>query len=613
MGDFYYSWEGGGEVEENEGMRNLVLMLLMVTTAMQAQTVDEAKAFLDEAEATLLKQANYLSRAQWLQSTYINPDSEMQAALANEQFIEIVKGYARRATRFDGVELPAAMARKMKLLKIGLTLVTPSNKAEASELTQLTARMESAYGSGKYCRDAAQDKGRCLDLQDITLIMANSRDPKELLDVWQGWHKVAKPMKKDYQRFVELGNKGARELGFADMGAMWRSKYDMEPDAFAKEVDRLWEQVRPLYVSLHAYVRTRLREKYGAAAVPEKGPIPAHLLGNMWAQSWDNIYDILEPKGAAKNYDLTSILKQKKIDELEMVRYGERFFQSLGFAPLPKTFYERSLFVKPQDREVVCHASAWDVDNDEDLRIKMCIQITGEEFAVIHHELGHNIYQRAYRTQPFLFRDSANDGFHEAVGDTIALSITPEYLVQVGLLDKATDPSGDIGLLLKQALAKVSFLPFGLMIDQWRWKVYSGEITPANFNQKWWELRRKYQGVDAAGRTEDDFDPAAKYHVAANVPYTRYFLAHILQFQFHRALSQAAGCKTPLHRCSIYNSKEAGKKLNDMLSMGLSQPWPVALRAITGKPEMDATAIKDYFAPLQKWLDEQNKGKAVGW
>jgi peptidyl-dipeptidase A len=593
-------------------MRTLIALLAAVA-ALQAQTVQEAKTFLDEAEATLLKQSNFLNRAQWLQSTYINPDSEMQAALANEQFIEVMKGYARKATRFDKVKLPEDMARKMMLLKIGLTLATPANKAEASELTQLTARMESTYGSGKYCRDAAQDKGRCLDLQDITLIMANSRDPKELLDVWQGWHKVAKPMKKDYQRFVELGNKGAKELGFADMGAMWRSKYDMPPDAFASEVDRLWEQVRPLYVSLHAYVRTKLREKYGASVVPEKGPIPAHLLGNMWAQSWDNIYDVLEPQGAVKNYDLTAILKQKKIDELEMVRYGERFFQSLGFAALPKTFYERSLFVKPQDREVVCHASAWDVDNEEDLRIKMCIQITGEEFSVIHHELGHNIYQRAYRTQPFLFRDSANDGFHEAVGDTIALSITPEYLVQVGLLDKATDPSGDIGLLLKQALAKVSFLPFGLMIDQWRWKVYSGEITPANYNQTWWELRRKYQGVDEPGRTEADFDPAAKYHVAANVPYTRYFLAHILQFQFHRALSQAAGCKTPLHRCSIYNSKEAGKKLNDMLSMGVSKPWPVALQAITGKPEMDATAIKDYFAPLQKWLDDQNKGKATGW
>ena len=594
-------------------MRILVLLLLAVTTAMQAQTVPEAKAFLDEAEATLLKQSNFLNRAQWLQSTYINPDSEMQAALANEQYIEVVKDYARKATRFEKLKLPAEMARKLMLLKIGLTLVTPSNKTEASELTQLTARMESTYGSGKYCRDAAQDKGRCLDLQDITLIMANSRDPKELLDVWQGWHKVATPMKKDYQRFVELGNKGAKEIGFADMGAMWRSKYDMPPDAFAKEVDRLWEQVRPLYVSLHAYVRTKLREKYGDSVVPEKGPIPAHLLGNMWAQSWDNIYDVLEPRGATKNFDLTSILKQKKIDELEMVRYGERFFQSLGFAALPKTFYQRSMFVKPQDREVVCHASAWDVDNEEDLRIKMCIQITGEEFAVVHHELGHNIYQRAYRTQPFLFRDSANDGFHEAVGDTIALSITPEYLVQVGLLDKATDPSGDIGLLLKQALAKVSFLPFGLMIDQWRWKVYSGEITPANYNTKWWELRRKYQGVDEPGRTEADFDPAAKYHVAANVPYTRYFLAHILQFQFHRALSQTAGCKTPLHRCSIYNSKEAGTKLNEMLSMGVSQPWPVAMKAITGRPEMDATAIMDYFAPLQKWLDEQNKGKAVGW
>jgi peptidyl-dipeptidase A len=593
-------------------MKTLIL-LLAAAAVLPAQSVLEAKAFLEEAEATLLKKSNYLGRAQWLQATYINPDSEMQAALANEEYIALVKDYARRATRFDGMKLPAEMVRKLRLLKNGLTLATPGNKAEATELTQLTAKMESAYGAGKYCRDAPQDKGRCLDLQDITLIMANSRDPRELEDVWRGWHRVARPLRKDYQRFVELGNKGARELGFHDMGAMWRSKYDMPPDAFAKEVDRLWEQVRPLYVSLHAYVRNKLREKYGPDAVPEKGPIPAHLLGNMWAQSWDNIYDVLEPRGMPKNYDLTSILKEKKIDELEMVRYGERFFQSLGFAPLPKTFYERSLFVKPQDREVVCHASAWDVDNDEDLRIKMCIQITGEEFSVIHHELGHNIYQRAYRKQPFLFRDSANDGFHEAVGDTIALSITPEYLVQVGLLDKATDPSGDIGLLLKQALAKVSFLPFGLMIDQWRWKVYSGEITPAEYNKAWWELRRKYQGVAAVGRTEEDFDPAAKYHVAANVPYTRYFLAHILQFQFHRALSESAGCRTPLHRCSIYNSKEAGRKLDAMLQMGQSKPWPDALEAITGRREMDARAILDYFAPLQKWLDEQNKGKPVGW
>ena len=589
------------------------LLLILLALPLTAQTVPEALAFLEKAEKELLAASNYAQRAGWLQSTYINEDSETQAALANEKYIKAVLALSRQATRFDKLTLPADAARKMRLIKLNLTMATPANDAESSELTKLTARMESTYGSGKYCRDAAADKGKCLDLVQISNIMAGSRDPKELADVWQGWHRIGQPMRKDYSRFVELANKGARELGFKDSGAMWRSKYDMPPDEFAKEVDRLWAQIRPLYLSLHAYARTKLREKYGPEVVPATGPIPAHLLGNMWGQSWENIYEILAPPNSTKAYDLTKILKDKKIDELEMVRYGERFFSSLGFAPLPKTFWQRSLFVKPGDREVVCHASAWDVDNDEDLRIKMCIQISEEEFAVIHHELGHNYYQRAYNKKPFLFRDSANDGFHEAVGDTIALSITPEYLVQIGLLDKATDSSGDIGLLMKQALAKIAFLPFGLMIDQWRWKVFSGEITSAQYNQKWWELRRKYQGIDAPGRGEEAFDPFGKYHVAANVPYTRYFLAHILQFQFHRELAKTAGCKSPLHRCSIYNSKEAGAKLNNMLEMGLSKPWPDALQAITGKREMDATAVLDYFAPLQKWLDEQNKGKPLGW
>ncbi len=589
------------------------LLLFLLALPLAAQTVTEALAFLEKAEKELLTASNYAQRASWLQATYINEDSETQAALANEKYIKTVLALSRQATRFDKLTLPSEATRKMRLIKLNLTMATPANDAESSELTKLTARMESTYGSGKYCRDAAADKGKCLDLVQISNIMAASRDPKELADVWQGWHRLGEPMRKDYSRFVELANKGARELGFKDSGAMWRSKYDLPPDEFAKEVDRLWAQIRPLYLSLHAYARTKLREKYGADVVPASGPIPAHLLGNMWGQSWENIYDILAPPNSTKAYDLSKILKDKKIDELEMVRYGERFFSSLGFAPLPKTFWQRSLFVKPGDREVVCHASAWDVDNDEDLRIKMCIQISEEEFAVIHHELGHNYYQRAYNKKPFLFRDSANDGFHEAVGDTIALSITPEYLVQIGLLDKATDPSGDIGLLMKQALAKIAFLPFGLMIDQWRWKVFSGEITPAQYNQKWWELRRKYQGIDAPDRGEEAFDPFGKYHVAANVPYTRYFLAHILQFQFHRELAKTAGCKTPLHRCSIYNSKEAGTKLNNMLEMGLSKPWPDALQAISGKREMDATAVLDYFAPLKKWLDEQNKGKTLGW
>ena len=414
--------------------------------------------------------------------------------------------------------------------------------------------------------------------------------------MWRGWHAIAPPIRPLFRRYVELGNKGARELGFRDTGAMWRSKYDMPPEAFPAEMDRLWNQVRPLYLSLHAYVRAKLREKYGDV-VPASGPIPAHLLGNMWAQEWENIYPLVSPKDADPGYDLTAILKAKHTQPLDIVRYGEHFFTSLGFAPLPKTFWERSLFVKPRDREVVCHASAWDVDQADDVRIKTCIEITAEDFSTIHHELGHNFYQRAYDQQPFLFRDSANDGFHEAIGDTIALSVTPEYLQKIGLLESVPDSSKDLGLLLHKALEKIAFLPFALMIDKWRWQVFSGEIPPEKYNEAWWQLRLKYQGVaPPVERTEADFDPGAKYHVPANMPYARYFLADILQFQFHRALAQVAG-----------------DRLNAMLAMGLSEPWPRALEALTGQKEMDATAILDYFAPLKRWLDEQNSGKPVGW
>jgi peptidyl-dipeptidase A len=500
----------------------------------------------------------------------------------------------------------------MKLLKLGLTLAAPSDPKESAEVTRLASSLEGVYGKGKYCKSGPSEK--CLDIEDITRIMANSTSPAELLDAWGGWHAIAPPMREDFTRFVALANKGARELGFKDSGAMWRAKYDMAPDDFARELDRLWEQVRPLYLSLHAYVRTKLREKYGADVVPASGPIPAHLLGNVWAQDWSNIYKLVAPAGADPGYDLTQILKSRGTKPLDMVHYGENFFKSLGFAPLPATFWERSLFVKPRDREVVCHASAWDVDNVDDLRVKVCLDITAEDFSTIHHELGHNFYQRAYNKQPFLFRDSANDGFHEAIGDTIALSITPEYLVKLGFIPASPDPSKDIGLLLDKALEKIAFLPFGLLIDQWRWKVFSGEITPAQYNKAWWDLKLKYQGVAApSARGEEFFDPGAKYHVPDNTPYTRYFLADILQFQFHRALAKTAGCTLPLNRCSIYENKAAGERLKAMLAMGQSRPWPEALEALTGSKQMDATAILDYFAPLSKWLDEQLAGKQVGW
>jgi len=590
-----------------------ILCLLTLTSCQTGTpTADEARKFLDAAEADLLALANEAGTAAWVQANFITQDTQALAAKANERSIVATVKYAKEAARFDKVQLPAELARKMKLLKLALTLPAPSDPKEAEEMTRLAAGLEGAYGKGKYCPGG--DEKKCMNIDEVTKLMASSRDPKQLLDLWTGWHAIAPPMKKDFVRVVEIANKGSKELGYADTGALWRSQYDMPPDDFSKELDRLWEQVKPLYVQLHAYARWKLREKYGKDVVPENGPIPAHLLGNIWAQQWDNLYPMLAPVNADPGYNLTAILKQRKTDGVQMVKYGEGFFSSLGFEPLPKTFWERSLFTRPRDRDVVCHASAWDVDNDNDLRIKMCIDITADDFNVIHHELGHNYYQRAYNKQPFLFRGAANDGFHEAVGDTVALSLTPDYLVKLGLIQKAPDASKDLGLLLQRALDKVAFLPFGLLIDQWRWKVYSGQITPEQYNKAWWDLRLKYQGVaPASPRGEEFFDPGAKYHVPANVPYTRYFLAHILQFQFHKALSETAGCKDSVNRCSIYGNKEAGKRLNDALTMGLSKPWQDALEKLAATRQMDGNAVRAYFEPLEKWLIEQNKGKPTGW
>jgi peptidyl-dipeptidase A len=566
---------------------------------------NDAERFLVDAEKRLLDLNIKAARADWVKSTFITDDTEAIAADANEAVIGATTELAEQSRRYENANLSAEDKRKLKLLKLSLTLPAPKDPAERAELTKITASMEGDYGKGKYCPEG--DKGKCLGLTELEEIIGSSRDPEELKRVWLGWHQIAKPIRKDYVRFVELSNKGAKEMGFADTGAMWRSKYDMEPDAFAAEMERLWQQVKPLYDSLYTYTRRKLSEKYGPQVVALDKPIPAHLLGNMWAQQWGNIYPLLAPANADRGYDLTQILKSRNTDVQQMVRYGESFFTSLGFDPLPKTFWERSLFSKPPDRDVVCHASAWDLDYEKDVRLKMCVQINEEDFTVVHHELGHNYYQMAYAGKPFLFRDSANDAFHEAIGDTVALSVTPPYLKQLGLIEKVPDPSADMGFLLNRALDKVAFLPFGYLVDQWRWKVFSGEVKPGDYNKAWWELREKYQGVSApAPRTEEDFDPGAKYHVPANTPYARYFLAAILQFQFHRALCREAGFSGPLYQCSIYGNKKAGEKLKAMLAMGLSEPWPAALKAMTGEDKMDATAIIDYFAPLKTWLDQQN-------
>jgi len=583
-----------------------------VSTA--APTVEQAKAFLDDAEKQLEELGVKQSRASWVQENFITYDTEALAADSSEALNTLSAELAKSAARFDGLTLPPVMARKMKLLKLAASFPAPNNPREQKELAEILASLDGDYGRGKWCPNG--EKGKCLDVTAIEKLMAESRDPVELKRAWIGWHAVGAPMRQRYARMVELGDKGSRELGFADAGALWRSNYDMPPDEFAKELDRLWEQLRPLYLSLHAYVRGQLAKKYGKEVVPPNGPIPAHLLGNIWAQEWNNVYPLMDSPKPEQSYDLTKILQERKTNARGMVKYGEGFFTSLGFAPLPKTFWERSLFTKPADRDVVCHASAWDIDSKDDLRIKMCIQVREEDFRTIHHELGHNFYQRAYSGQPPLFQNSANDGFHEAVGDTIALSVTPDYLKQIGFIEQVPPASGDIDYLLAQALEKVAFLPFGLTIDKWRWEVFSGQVKAEEYNKAWWDLRLKYSGVaPPVARTEADFDPGAKYHVPGNVPYMRYFLARILQFQFQRALCREAGFSGPLDRCSIYANKAAGKRLNDMLALGQSKPWQDALETLTGEKEMDASALADYFEPLKSWLDQQNTANnyPVGW
>jgi peptidyl-dipeptidase A len=574
----------------------------------------DADAFVARAEKELADLSVIGGRAAWVNATYITDETDTLAAHFGTIGTETSVRLANEAARYVDVPgLSYDTKRKLDILRGGIVLPAPTSAGAAAELNTIATKLQSTYGKGK-----GTLKGQPISGSDIEAAMGTNRNPAELKEMWTSWHdNVGTPMRADYQRLVEIANGGAKELGYPDTGAMWRSNYDMPPDEFAALADKLWGQVKPLYDELHCYTRAKLNAKYGDAVQPATGPIRADLLGNMWAQEWGNIYDIVAPPGAGDiGYDLDSLLVAKKYDPVRMVKTGENFFSSLGFAPLPETFWTRSMITKPQDREVVCHASAWNIDNKDDLRIKMCTKVNADDFVTVHHELGHNYYQRAYNGQPFLYMNGANDGFHEAIGDAVALSITPEYLVQVGLLDRGKVPSADkdIGLLLRQAMDKVAFLPFGLLVDKWRWGVFSGEIPAGQYNKGWNDLRLQYQGITPpVQRTEAQFDPGAKYHIPGNTPYARYFLARILQFQFYKAACDQAGWTGPLHRCSFYGNKEVGKRLDAMLAMGASKPWPDALEVFTGSREMSGDALLEYFRPLSTWLQQQNRGKQCGW
>ena len=598
------------------------LALLPMSSAPAAQgnsasaerTAAGARAFVAAAEKDLFDLSLIASRADWVNNTYVTDDSDAVAAYFGAIGTEKGVRYAKEAARWAAVPgIDPDTLRKLNLLRGSLTLAAPETPDAATELNTIATRLQSTYAKGRATLD-----GKTLTGDDVEALMGSTRDPAKLAQMWQSWHETTgRPMRQDYTRMAAIANAGAKELGYADTGAMWRSRFDMTPQQFEAMYDRLLSELKPLYDQLHCYTRTKLSQKYGTAVQPDSGPIRADLLGNMWAQEWGNIYDIVAPAGIGDfGYNLTDLLVAKDYDPIKMVRAGEGFYTSLGLARLPESFYARSQFVRPRDRDVVCHASAWNVDSKDDLLIKMCIKPNADDFVTIHHELGHNYYQLAYNQQSYLYQDSANDGFHEAIGDFIALSVTPNYLVQIGLLDrdKVPSPDKDIGLLLRQAMDKVAFMPFSYVVDKWRWGVFDGSITPANYNQAWVDLKRQYQGVvPPVPRSEADFDPGAKFHIPGNTTYERYFLARVLQFQFYKSACEMAGWTGPLHRCTFYGNKEVGRRLNAMLAMGLSKQWPEALQAFTGTREISGRPMLEYFAPLQAWLEQQNRGKQCGW
>jgi peptidyl-dipeptidase A len=588
---------------------SIALLTSVPATIAAAETADEFVARTNAELADLLLEVN---AAQWTQATYITADTQLLSAKAYERYLEFFGRTVEDAKKFAGQPMSAASKRSIELLKLGVSAPAPDDPAKRAELATLLAGMEAKYGTAKYCKPGEKE---CRDEVQLKTVLERSRDYDELLDAWKGWHDQARSLRGDYARFTELANEGARTLGYADLGTMWRSNYDMPADDFAKEAARLYKQVEPLYKDLQCYARTKLARKYGEDKVPAGKPIPAHLFGNMWAQQWDAAYEIFEPYPGVSDLDVDAALVKQNYDAMKMTRSAEDFYKSIAFPALPDKFRERSMLTQPRDREVQCHASAWEMDGKDDVRIKMCIRPTYEELSTIYHELGHVYYFLWYKDQPTIFKNGAHDGFHEAVGDTVTLSMTPAYLARIGLVPEGkSSKEAVINRQMKMALEKIAFLPFGKVIDEWRWQVFSGQVTPANYNAAWWALREKYQGIrPPVERTEADFDPGAKYHIPGNTPYTRYFLSFILQFQFQQELCDAAGFKGPLSECSIYGNEEAGKRFGAMLAKGQSQPWQDTLYELTGTRQMDASAILEYFQPLQGWLKQQNKGQTCGW
>ncbi|XP_048222837.1 angiotensin-converting enzyme-like protein Ace3 [Perognathus longimembris pacificus] len=574
----------------------------------------EAKLFLQFYEQTAQVVFNQFMEASWNYVTNITKPNREEMLNKEVERSQFMLYFGTRARLFNINQFHDPVVKRMlsKLQDIDKAALP---KDELLEYNKLLAYMETAYSMGQVC----MSEGPCVTLEsDLEEIMATSRNEKELLWAWQGWHDtVGRQLRPLFGRYVQLSNKAANLNGYDDMGDLWRAKY--ESDTLEDDLEDLFEELKPLYLNLHAYVRRSLFHHYGPDMIDLRGPIPAHLLGNMWAQSWVKILDLVLPYPKKPPEDITKNMKGQHWKPEKMFQEADTFFTSLGLISVPNEFWKKSMLEKPTDgREVECHTSAWNFHKDNDFRIKKCTEVTIEDLLSIFHQMGHIQYFLQYQNHSILFRAGANPAFEEAVGLVIALSASShKYLLNRGLLSyQHQDPEEEINFMMGIALEKIAFIPFSYLVDVFRWRVFDGSIQEEFYNQEWWNLRLKLQGLcPPIPRSEEEFDPGAKFHIPANVPYIRYFLSLVLQFQFHEALCKASGHSGPLHRCNIFNSKVAGNILGNVLKLGSSKPWPLVLKKLTGKSKVSAEPLMTYFKPLLNWLVNENvqKGEVLGW
>ncbi|NXX07699.1 ACE2 enzyme, partial [Larus smithsonianus] len=605
-------------------LAHLLLLCGLSTVVTPQDVTQQAQMFLQEFNGRAEIISYESSLASWNYNTNITDETAQKMAEADAKWSAFYDEASRNASSFPltSIQDPLTRLQIQALQDRGSSVLSPE---KYSRLSTVLNTMSTIYSTGTVCK--INNPSECLVLEPgLDVIMANSTDYHERLWAWEGWRAgVGRMMRPLYEEYVELKNEVAKLNSYSDYGDYWRANYEADyPEAYKysrdqliEDVEKTFEQIKPLYEQLHAYVRHRLEQVYGPKFISSTGCLPAHLLGDMWGRFWTNLYDLTVPYPAQPNIDVTSAMSEKKWDAIKIFKAAEAFFTSIGLYKMTDDFWNKSMLTEPTDgRKVVCHPTAWDLGQN-DYRIKMCTKVTMDDFLTAHHEMGHIEYDMAYSTQPFLLRGGANEGFHEAVGEIMSLSAaTPQHLKSLDLLEPTfqEDEETEINFLLKQALTIVGTMPFTYMLEKWRWMVFRGEITKQEWTKRWWEMKREIVGVvEPVPHDETYCDPAVLFHVANDYSFIRYYTRTIYQFQFQEALCKAANHTGPLHTCDITNSTAAGQNLRELLELGRSKPWTQALESVTGEKYMNAAPLLHYFEPLYKWLQKNNSGRYIGW